>query len=103
MALFIFVNERNFQLMKKIGLVLILQIGLYVSYAQINYVDQSSSVLINENTGFSFEGSGVSFVDYNGDGFDDITLATGEDDPVIFYKNVDGVFFTREYLISSDD
>lgn len=103
MAFFIFVNKRKPPRMKKIGILFIMQLGLFVSYSQINYVDQSSSVLINQNTGFAFEGSGVSFVDYNGDGFDDITLATGEDEPVIFYKNVDGSFFTQEFLIPSQD
>ncbi|SHH76957.1 FG-GAP-like repeat-containing protein [Winogradskyella jejuensis] len=71
-----------------------------VAYGQVLYEDRASVLGILSNTGTTvFGGSGVSFVDYNNDGFDDITLATGDNTPVRFYKNLDGTFFTEENLL----
>ena len=43
-------------------------------------------------------GGGVSFVDYDNDGWDDITLATGNGESIQFYKNYDG-FFVQETVL----
>ncbi|MEM7102674.1 MAG: FG-GAP-like repeat-containing protein [Bacteroidota bacterium] len=43
--------------------------------------------------GFGDFGSGVSFVDFNGDGFDDISIATAMGSPPLFYENNNGFFF----------
>ena len=68
--------------------------------AQINFQNNGSVLGLTANTGTSvFGGSGVSFVDYNGDGYDDITLASGDNIPVRFYKNLDGTFFVEESLL----
>ncbi|RZN81454.1 MAG: VCBS repeat-containing protein, partial [Winogradskyella sp.] len=68
--------------------------------AQINFQNNGSVLGLTANTGTSvFGGSGVSFVDYNGDGYDDITLASGENIPVRFYRNLDGTFFVEESLL----
>ncbi len=68
--------------------------------AQINFQDRASILGLNSNTGNTvFGGFGVSFVDYNGDGFDDITLASGDNIPVRFYKNIDGLLFSQESLL----
>lgn len=68
--------------------------------AQINYQDFASSLGLTSDTGTTiFGGSGVSFVDYNNDGFDDITLTTGENTPVRFYTNLNGSFFILEDLL----
>ena len=79
---------------------IIIFIFSFFCYSQINYVDQASILGINKNTGsVFFGGKGASFVDYNNDGFDDITLATNYNQSVIFYKNLDGIFFIEESLL----
>lgn len=68
--------------------------------AQIFFEDRAAVIGLTNNTGTAGSGgSGVSFVDYNNDGFDDITLASGDGVPVRFYKNIDGVFFIEETLL----
>ncbi len=69
-------------------------LSVHVVFSQINFVDRATLLGIDEHTGNSiFGGSGVSFVDFDDDGFDDITLASGSGIPVQFYKNIDGQFF----------
>lgn len=38
------------------------------------------------------EGGGVSFCDFNGDGWDDITFSSATDTPVLFFQNNEGTF-----------
>ena len=85
--------------MKKI-LTLLCYISSFSIIAQINFQNNGNVLGLTANTGTSvFGGSGVSFVDYNGDGYDDITLASGDNIPVRFYKNLDGTFFVEESLL----
>jgi hypothetical protein len=37
-------------------------------------------------------GSGISFCDFNNDGWDDLTLGSGKGDSIAFYLNINGVF-----------
>ena len=74
----------------------ILLFVLISSYAhcQIDYVDRATILGINTDTGYSsFGGTGVSFADFDDDGYDDITLASGPNETVRFFKNIDGLFF----------
>lgn len=67
-------------------------------YSQIYFQDRASVLGLNLSTGNTYLGNGVSFFDYNQDGWDDITIATGADDKVRFFKNVFGSFF-EEFLL----
>lgn len=69
-----------------------------VLYSQIYFQDRASVLGLNLSTGNTYLGNGVSFFDYNQDGWDDITLATGVDDQVRFFKNVFGSF-VEEFLL----
>jgi ASPIC/UnbV protein/VCBS repeat protein/FG-GAP repeat protein len=62
------------------------------SLAQNNFIDVSEAQNISrENFNGSFNG-GVSFVDVDGDGWDDITFASREGKKIEFYRNNQGVF-----------
>ena len=69
--------------------------------SQVFFANQSNIVGITEDTGIVSMGGGVSFVDYDDDGWDDITLATGDNESIQFYKNYDG-FFVQELLLPVD-
>ena len=66
--------------------------------AQVSFVNQSNIIGITDDTGVVSMGGGVSFVDYDNDGWDDITLGTGNGKSIQFYKNYDG-FFVQESLL----
>ena len=77
--------------MKQIALlsIIILRIAAIDLYSQdVNYQDLALSQGIDHTFSNNTNGSGVSFVDFDGDGLDDITLGTNEDDVIHFYKNM---------------
>lgn len=64
--------------------------------AQNNFIDVSSAQNISrENSNGSFQG-GVSFVDVDGDGWDDMTFGSREGKKIEFYRNIQGQFQKEE-------
>ena len=64
----------------------------YSAWSQVNYVDVASQVGIDHQYLQGAPGGGVNFVDFDGDGWDDMTLATAAGDSIFFYKNINGTF-----------
>ena len=66
------------------------------SYAQLSFQDNATISGVGVSFGSSVDleeaGGGVSFCDFDGDGWDDITYATVEGEEVYFYKNNNGTF-----------
>ncbi|MCB0635675.1 MAG: VCBS repeat-containing protein [Lewinella sp.] len=62
-------------------------------HAQPIFSNASSGEGINHINGSGSPGSGVSFVDFNGDGLDDLTLATEGGQALQFYLNNNGINF----------
>jgi hypothetical protein len=62
------------------------------SKSQILFQNDAAILGVNVVTGDQFLGSGLSLVDYDGDGYDDITLATSAGQDVRFFKNTNGTF-----------
>jgi hypothetical protein len=60
--------------------------------AQLTFVESATSLGVGEGYGVSNLGGGVSFYDFDGDGFDDITYATEEGRETLFFKNNGGNF-----------
>ena len=60
--------------------------------AQIQYSDVALQIGIDHQYLQGGPGGGVSFVDFDGDGWDDITLATAVGDSILFFKNINGAF-----------
>lgn len=64
----------------------------YYAQAQVNFVNQATNLGLVVTAGDTYVGNGISFCDYNNDGWDDITMATEDIDKIAFFKNVNGVF-----------
>ncbi len=58
-------------------------------------INVASSAGLNYGTGTTQGGSGASFVDFNNDGFDDLTIGTAEGDSILFFKNNGNGTFTK--------
>ncbi len=82
----------TFEMIRRHLYALGLCIASFCLFAQTTFVDQASSVGIGYSCGSTFLGTGVSFVDYNKDGWDDLTFATESTLPVRFFKNIGGTF-----------
>lgn len=66
----------------------------YLSKAQITYSNVAQSLGVDHKYGFGFNCGGLSFHDFNGDGYDDLTLLCDATDTVDFYLN-NGTGFTK--------
>ncbi|MDX1410227.1 MAG: VCBS repeat-containing protein, partial [Saprospiraceae bacterium] len=60
--------------------------------AQFTYTESAALLGISHTYGTEVAGGGVSFFDFNQDGWDDLTLCTGHGDSLQFYVNTGGAF-----------
>jgi hypothetical protein len=65
---------------------------LFSSHAQVSFADNAVSLGIDVTYGNSTFGGGVSFVDFDGDGWDDISFTTEDNQGLYFFKNNGGTF-----------
>jgi len=77
--------------MRQILLLLTLTLA-YIGQAQISFEESAATMGVDETYGLSNLGGGVSFHDFDGDGWDDITYATSKNKEILFYKNTGGSF-----------
>jgi len=93
--------------MKKSHLIYKIKLLIIISclngYSQVSFEEQASLLGIEISYGLGEFGGGVSFCDYNNDGWDDITVSSEEGKPIMFYKNVNGSFVEDNINISDDN
>ncbi|WP_298425625.1 FG-GAP-like repeat-containing protein [uncultured Kordia sp.] len=74
------------------------------TYAQAYFEDQATLLGVGDMCGTIYLGGGISFCDFNDDGWDDITIATQSGDPLKIYKNNgDGTFSLETTLDPSNN
>jgi len=59
---------------------------------QLSFQENATSRGVGYSYGSSYLGGGVSFCDFNGDGWDDLTYATENGEKIFFFKNIGGTF-----------
>lgn len=70
----------------------ILFFSSYINWAQITFNERAVELGVTNTSGILQLGAGVSFVDFDDDGWDDLTICSGDNIPIRFYKNDNGVF-----------
>ena len=65
----------------------------------VTFTDVAAELGIDHTDLGSFHGAGVSFRDFDGDGWDDLSLAAGEDELPAFYLNGEGTSFAHATLV----
>ncbi len=88
---------KNFRI--KIGLILCVIILTQMVNAQIFFEDKATELGIDALGSSSTILGGVSFYDYDKDGWDDITIASKGNQPVRFFKNFSGTFVEQTFNI----
>ena len=79
--------------MKKTTLILFTFLVITYNFqAQISFVDQATNLGLGTTCGTTYLGNGITFYDFDLDGWDDITLNTENGQPIRFFKNVNGSF-----------
>lgn len=66
--------------------------ALFSTYAQVSFADNAISLGIDVTYGDSTFGGGVSFIDFDNDGWDDISFTTEDNQALSFFKNNGGTF-----------
>ena len=67
-------------------------------YSQVLFSERATILGVGVNLGNTYLGNGVTVFDFNKDGWDDITLASGENNRVRFFRNVFGSFVEIDLL-----
>jgi len=78
-------------------------LSINLSVAQIAFDNEAETLGVEIICGNTLFGNGVSFFDYDNDGWDDLTVATADDDPVRFYKNINGNFVEQILNIANNN
>lgn len=78
--------------MKKLFLTGIISILIFSAEAQISFEEQATNLGLGTSCGTTYLGNGVTFYDFDNDGWDDITLSKENGQSISFYKNVNGSF-----------
>ena len=81
----------------------ILAFTVSYSYAQISFQNEASNLGINVVCGNTLFGNGITFFDYDNDGWDDITIASAQGDPIRFLKNINGNFVNQTLNIDNNN
>lgn len=68
--------------------------------AQVYFQNQATTLGVEDMSGTIYLGGGISFYDFNKDGWDDITFATQSGDPVKIYKNNGDGTFSLETMLT---
>ena len=70
-------------------------------YGQVAFNNEAQELGIEVLCGNTLFGNGISFFDYDNDGWDDITIATANGDPIRFFKNINGNYVEQSLNISN--
>ncbi len=85
----------------------ILSISLMVFFdaalAQISFQNTPEQLGINVICENAENGSGITFFDYDNDGWDDLSIATAENNTVRFFKNINGFFAEQNINIDNSN
>ena len=77
----------------KLFYVLVFNLCYGIISAQPLFVNENASRgFTNSEYGIGLLGGGISFYDFNNDGWDDLTIATEANQNIKIYKNIDGIF-----------
>jgi len=71
------------------------------TYTQIKFESMATDLGIDYSTGSTNMGNGVSFYDFDNDGWDDLTFASEDGKNIKFFKNKNGIFSSVSLNITS--
>ena len=74
-------------MIKRVIIFLYFIVSSNLFYSQINFNEVSNELNFNHFYFDGVSGAGVSFVDFDNDGYDDISIPTNDDISILFFKN----------------
>ncbi|MBT8289065.1 MAG: CRTAC1 family protein, partial [Bacteroidia bacterium] len=70
----------------------------FLGWTQVYFKDKTAELNLEYSAGNTPLGNGVTFNDYNNDGWDDLTVNRQDGDRLLFFRNINGTF-TEDILI----
>ena len=83
--------------------VIIIIFSLNLLKAQVTFEESANQLGVFINCEYTYLGNGITFFDYDNDGWDDITVASAEGEPIYFLKNINGNFVSQTLNISDNN
>ena len=83
--------------------VVIIILSLNLLKAQVIFEESANQLGVFINCEYTYLGNGITFFDYDNDGWDDITVASAEGEPIYFLKNINGNFVSQTLNISDNN
>ena len=83
--------------------VIIIIFSLNLLKAQVIFEESANQLGVFINCEYTYLGNGITFFDYDNDGWDDITVASAEGEPIYFLKNINGNFVSQTLNISNNN
>jgi len=83
--------------------VIIIILSLNLLKAQVIFEESANQLGVFINCEYTYLGNGITFFDYDNDGWDDITVASAEGEPIYFLKNINGNFVSQTLNISNNN
>ncbi|RCT54443.1 FG-GAP-like repeat-containing protein [Winogradskyella sp. KYW1333] len=83
--------------------VIIIILSLNLLKAQVIFEESANQLGVFINCEYTYLGNGITFFDYDNDGWDDITVASAEGEPIYFLKNINGNFVSQTLNISDNN
>ena len=78
--------------MRHFKIILFFTFIVCTTYAQVSFSDESAALGLDISCGTTYLGNGVTFYDFDNDGWDDITLNTEFGEELRFFKNNNGTY-----------
>jgi hypothetical protein len=94
--------SKTFQMTKHLVAAATLLCSVSISFSQPTFTEAASSSGIDINFGNGTFGGGVSFVDFNQDGWDDLSFASGSGDSLQFFLNDQGQYIHIDLNLVDD-
>ncbi len=85
--------------MKQLSVIVcLLLMPFHIVNAQVYFKDKAEELNLMYSCGITEYGNGISFYDYNNDGWDDLTVNTEAGERLLFFRNINGTY-TEDLLI----
>lgn len=84
------------------GCMILILFSTNLVLGQVSFTESAQQLGVNVDCYYTLFGNGISFYDYDNDGWDDITISSVDGEPIHFLKNINGNFVSQTINIPNN-